>query len=81
MECSSPFTKREQKHWEPCLRIYGNSLVSFEQNPLHVLTTALLTSVIATLSVIANNYSRSGKKIRENKQSSLSVCFILSISV
>lgn len=63
MECS-PFTKREQKHREPFFRIYGNSVVTFEQNPLHALTTTPLTSIIATLSVIANNYSRSGKKTK-----------------
>lgn len=64
MECSSPFTKREQKYREPCPRTRGNSVVSCEQNPLHALTTTLLTSISVTLSVIANRYSRSGKKTK-----------------
>lgn len=36
--------------------------MSFGQNPVHALTTTLLTSIIAALFVIANNYSRSGRK-------------------
>lgn len=64
MECSAPFTKEEQKHREPCPRTHRNAVVSYEQNPFHALTITLLTSIIVTLSVITNNYSRSGKKTK-----------------
>lgn len=67
MKCSSPFTKGEQKLCETCSRTHGNSVVSYEQNPLHALTTTLLTSIIVTLSVITNDYSWSGKKTKGNQ--------------
>lgn len=64
MECSSPFAKGEQKHLEPCPRTHGNSVISYEQNLLCGLMTILLTSIIVTLSVVTNNYSRFGKKTK-----------------
>lgn len=67
MGCSLPFTEEEQKHRKLFPRTHGNSAMSYEQNPLHALTITLLTSIIATLSIISNNYSKSGRKTEEKQ--------------
>lgn len=64
MEHSSLFTKHKQDHCELCPKSQRNSVVRYGQNPLHDLTTTLFISIIYTLSVITNNYSRSGKKTK-----------------
>lgn len=64
MEHSSPFTGVKQEHCELCPKSHRNLVVRYGQNPLHDLTTTLLIGIIYTLSVITNNYSRSGKKTK-----------------